>query len=60
MFLVNVHKFPMVNHVENIKKSSMAENWQFLEIHGGKTHLDIFTWAFRRLPEKLACRGDPF
>lgn len=50
----------MVNHVENIKKSSMAENWQFLEIHGGKTHLDIFTWAFRRLPEKLACRGDPF
>lgn len=43
-----------------LRKALWQTNWQFLEIHGGKTHLDIFTWAFRRLPEKLACRGDPF
>ena len=43
-----------------LRKTLSQTNWQFLEIHGGKTDLDIFTWAFRRLAEKLACRGDPF
>ena len=43
-----------------LRKTLSQTNWQFLEIHGGKTDLDIFTWVFRRLAEKLASRGDPF
>ena len=55
LFLVNVHKFPMVSHVENIEKNSIADEMGIYlrEIHGGKTDLDIFTWVLRGLTGEI-------